>query len=112
MLEDLAKNKLVKQVNPGKSKGFLTNNLYYQQLMANSTFCLEPPGDSPTRKGFFDALLVGCVPVIFDMRAITSIPNPPRATFDEYAVYVEDPSQTLEVLRSISKEKLALMRKA
>ena len=32
---------------------------------ALSTFCLTPPGDSPTRKGFWDALLVGCVPVVF-----------------------------------------------
>lgn len=33
--------------------------------MSQSTFCLQPPGDSPTRKGFFDSLLLGCIPVIF-----------------------------------------------
>ncbi|KAM0755340.1 hypothetical protein T439DRAFT_351134 [Meredithblackwellia eburnea MCA 4105] len=33
--------------------------------MLNSTFCLEPPGDSPTRRGFFEALLLGCIPVVF-----------------------------------------------
>ena len=27
-------------------------------------FCLVPPGDSPTRRAFFDALLAGCVPVL------------------------------------------------
>jgi hypothetical protein len=31
-----------------------------------STFCLTPPGDLPTRKGFFDALLMGCIPVVCD----------------------------------------------
>ena len=29
------------------------------------TFCLEPGGDSPYRKGFYDAMLAGCIPVIF-----------------------------------------------
>lgn len=30
----------------------------------SSTFCLMPPGDLPTRKGFFDSLLMGCIPVV------------------------------------------------
>ena len=29
-----------------------------------SVFCLVPPGDTPTRRAFFDALLTGCVPVV------------------------------------------------
>ena len=29
-----------------------------------SDFCLVPPGDTPTRRAFFDALLTGCVPVV------------------------------------------------
>jgi len=35
----------------------------YQLLMA-STFCLNPPGDTPTRKGLFDSLVLGCIPVV------------------------------------------------
>jgi hypothetical protein len=31
-----------------------------------STFCLTPPGDVPTRKGFFDAIGAGCIPVVFN----------------------------------------------
>ena len=34
--------------------------LYY-----NSTFCLQPLGDGPTRAGIIDALLLGCIPVLF-----------------------------------------------
>jgi Exostosin family len=30
-----------------------------------ATFCLIPPGDTATRKGLFDAILFGCVPVLF-----------------------------------------------
>jgi len=35
----------------------------YQLLMA-STFCINPPGDTPTRKGLFDSLVLGCIPVV------------------------------------------------
>ena len=34
-------------------------------LLRSSTFCLQPAGDSLTRKGTLDALLLGCVPVFF-----------------------------------------------
>lgn len=30
-----------------------------------SDFCLTPPGDTPTRRGFIESLLLGCVPVLF-----------------------------------------------
>ena len=32
---------------------------------ARSRFCLHPPGDACSRKGILDALLVGCIPVLF-----------------------------------------------
>jgi hypothetical protein len=32
----------------------------------DSVFCLTPPGDMPTRKGFFDSILAGCIPVTTD----------------------------------------------
>eukprot|EP00981_Chlorochromonas_danica_P015530 scaffold12976_cov188-Ochromonas_danica.AAC.1 len=31
-----------------------------------SVFCFQPTGDLMTRKGLFDALLQGCIPVVFD----------------------------------------------
>lgn len=34
-------------------------------LFLSSTFCLQPSGDSPTRKGIFDSLLAGCIPILF-----------------------------------------------
>eukprot|EP00928_Gymnodinium_smaydae_P086608 TRINITY_DN7089_c0_g1_i1.p1 TRINITY_DN7089_c0_g1~~TRINITY_DN7089_c0_g1_i1.p1 ORF type:complete len:560 (+),score=106.29 TRINITY_DN7089_c0_g1_i1:115-1794(+) len=33
-------------------------------MVMGSTFCVNLPGDSPTRKGIFDALVLGCIPVI------------------------------------------------
>ncbi|KAL3743059.1 hypothetical protein ACJRO7_018372 [Eucalyptus globulus] len=36
------------------------------ELFTESEFCLQPPGDSPTRKSLFDSLVAGCIPVLFD----------------------------------------------
>ncbi|XP_022135548.1 probable xyloglucan galactosyltransferase GT20 [Momordica charantia] len=36
------------------------------KLFLESEFCLQPPGDSPTRKSVFDSLVSGCIPVFFD----------------------------------------------
>uniref|UniRef100_A0A1J3CW74 Xyloglucan galactosyltransferase KATAMARI1-like protein n=1 Tax=Noccaea caerulescens TaxID=107243 RepID=A0A1J3CW74_NOCCA len=36
------------------------------ELFQDSEFCLQPPGDSPTRKSIFDSLVSSCIPVIFD----------------------------------------------
>ncbi|KAH7550301.1 hypothetical protein JRO89_XS13G0167700 [Xanthoceras sorbifolium] len=36
------------------------------ELFMESEFCLQPPGDSPTRKSVFDSLISGCIPVLFD----------------------------------------------
>lgn len=33
--------------------------------MSHSRFCLQPPGDSPTRKGFWESIQLGCIPVTF-----------------------------------------------
>merc|ERR1712187_304623 len=34
--------------------------------MLQATFCLEPPGDSVSRKGIVDAIQLGCIPVLFE----------------------------------------------
>ena len=34
-------------------------------LFLSSTFCFQPPGDTPTRKSIFDSLIAGCIPVLF-----------------------------------------------
>ncbi|XP_067669692.1 uncharacterized protein [Haliotis asinina] len=35
------------------------------EWMENAVFCLQPHGDSPTRKSFYDSIQSGCIPVIF-----------------------------------------------
>lgn len=36
------------------------------QIAQQSVFCFQPTGDLMTRKGLFDAILQGCIPVLFD----------------------------------------------
>ncbi|XVE81240.1 hypothetical protein DITRI_Ditri15bG0047400 [Diplodiscus trichospermus] len=35
------------------------------RLFQSSVFCLQPPGDSLTRRSTFDSILAGCIPVFF-----------------------------------------------
>ena len=52
---------------PGhESKNCGLPNTTVYRLVANSDFCLEPTGDTPTRSHFYLAVLAGCIPVIFD----------------------------------------------
>lgn len=37
------------------------------QLAQQSIFCFQPIGDLMTRKGLFDSILQGCIPVVFDV---------------------------------------------
>ncbi|XP_051136901.1 probable xyloglucan galactosyltransferase GT19 [Andrographis paniculata] len=38
----------------------------YMKPMLQASFCLQPPGDNPTRRSTFDAILAGCIPVFFE----------------------------------------------
>jgi len=47
---------------------------FYQrswELYAHSTFCWQPAGDTPTRRGFYDAWMFGCIPVVSNTSART-----------------------------------------
>jgi hypothetical protein len=43
-------------------------------LYARPTFCLQPGGDSPSRKGVLDAVTLGCIPVFFQEAAASLWP--------------------------------------
>jgi len=46
------------------------DNIYATNLYRDSVFCLEPPGDTPTRSSLWDALTNGCIPVMFSHLAL------------------------------------------
>ena len=39
--------------------------LHVMKTFQSSVFCLQPPGDSYTRRSTFDSILAGCIPVFF-----------------------------------------------
>ena len=57
-------------------------------VLENSVFCLQPYGDSPTRKSFYDALLLGCIPVRF----LPNIKYPfdDRIDYDTISLYIPE----------------------
>ena len=81
---------LLKQCKSGNEKRGLEKNENYDAFCAlrvldknawkdfgneadiykQTTFCLLPTGDIPSRKAVFDMLLAGCIPVVFDHRQI------------------------------------------
>ncbi|VVA96171.1 unnamed protein product [Arabis nemorensis] len=64
------------------------------ELFQDSEFCLQPPGDSPTRKSVFDSLVSGCIPVIFD----------PYTAYYQYTWHLPEDHRTYSVY--INKEDL------
>jgi hypothetical protein len=49
----------------GGKHGLYNSPGRFMQLMESAVFCVQPRGDSFTRKATFDAILAGCIPVFF-----------------------------------------------
>ncbi|KAI3707009.1 hypothetical protein L6452_25164 [Arctium lappa] len=59
-------------------------------LFTESEFCLQPPGDSPTRKSVFDSLVAGCIPVVFDpFTAYYQYPWHLPEEYGKYSMFVD-----------------------
>eukprot|EP00252_Welwitschia_mirabilis_P010149 TRINITY_DN23291_c0_g1_i1.p1 TRINITY_DN23291_c0_g1~~TRINITY_DN23291_c0_g1_i1.p1 ORF type:complete len:475 (-),score=-66.76 TRINITY_DN23291_c0_g1_i1:80-1504(-) len=48
--------------------------------MLRSDFCLQPPGDTPTRRATFDGIIAGCIPVFFE----------PQAAYSQYTWHLRE----------------------
>ncbi|CAL5442501.1 unnamed protein product [Camellia sinensis] len=60
------------------------------ELFMESEFCLQPPGDSPTRKSVFDSLVSGCIPVLFDpFTAYYQYPWHLPQDHEKYSVFID-----------------------
>ncbi|CAJ2649890.1 unnamed protein product [Trifolium pratense] len=70
------RNELIKQCESSKScklvgcyfgqnKKHCGDPVHVMDIFQNSVFCLQPPGDSFTRRSIFDSILAGCIPVFF-----------------------------------------------
>ncbi|KAJ4747854.1 Xyloglucan galactosyltransferase KATAMARI1 [Rhynchospora pubera] len=86
-------------------------------LFQSSNFCLQPPGDTPTRRSAFDSMLAGCIPVFFHPEsAYTQYKWYLPDNYSEYSVYIpqdevrEGRVRIEEVLLKYSEEEIGDMK--
>ncbi|XP_059447004.1 probable xyloglucan galactosyltransferase GT14 [Corylus avellana] len=93
------------------------NPVNLMRVFQSSVYCLQPPGDSYTRRSIFDSILAGCIPVFFH-------PGTAYAQYlwhfpsngTEYSVYIPVRDMKVwkgnveKILLGISKEKEMAMR--
>lgn len=82
-----------------------------------ATFCLVPPGDTATRKGLFDAILSGCIPVLL-YRESAHFPWHLPADAQTFAVLLsaalvlEDPEHIMRALRGVPPAEIQAKQRA
>ncbi|KAM6578009.1 hypothetical protein CsatB_029846 [Cannabis sativa] len=90
---------------------------FVMKMFQSSVFCLQPPGDSSTRRSAFDSILAGCIPVFFHPGSayIQYLWHLPKS-FTNYSVFIPDidvkkRKVSIEnTLLQIPKQKVAEMR--
>ena len=80
-----------------------------------ATFCLQSGGDQPSRKGIFDAIAYGCIPVVFDHRSlgvfIQHVEDPDAIAIYIPKEFVMDGSlHVLQHLRAIPESRIKQMQ--
>ncbi|KAL0287008.1 UNVERIFIED_CONTAM: Xyloglucan galactosyltransferase MUR3 [Sesamum angustifolium] len=88
------------------------------QMFQSSLFCLQPPGDSFTRRSAFDSMLAGCIPVFFHPGSAYAqytwhLPK----NYSQYSVLIaeDDIRRNVSIeqqLKTFSAEKVMEMREA
>ncbi|KAL6293505.1 hypothetical protein ACE6H2_001647 [Prunus campanulata] len=73
-MKDSIRGKLIDQCQASSNCKFLhcgssgincNNPVTVMRVFESSVYCLQPPGDSHTRRSTFDSFLAGCIPVFF-----------------------------------------------
>ncbi|XP_040989411.1 probable xyloglucan galactosyltransferase GT19 [Juglans microcarpa x Juglans regia] len=90
----------------------------YMRPMLQASFCLQPPGDTPTRRSTFDSFLAGCVPVFFeDMSAKSQYKwHLPEEMYGKFSVFIPKEEVVfkglgiLDVLMGIPRARVKMMR--
>jgi len=87
------------------------------EVMSKSTFCLQAPGDSFTRRSTFDSVLAGCIPVFFsEHTAYTQYVWHFPTERDTYSVFIDErevnegKKRIEDVLAGIEEKEVAKMR--
>ncbi|KAJ4725797.1 Xyloglucan galactosyltransferase KATAMARI1 [Melia azedarach] len=91
--------------------------VHVMKMFQSSDFCLQPEGDSFTRRSTFDSILAGCIPVFFHpgsayVQYIWHLPK----DYTKYSVFIPDidvkygKASIERILDTIPKEKVLSMR--
>nr|GEY37543.1 probable xyloglucan galactosyltransferase GT19 [Tanacetum cinerariifolium] len=91
----------------------------FMKPMLRASFCLQPPGDTPTRRSTFDSILAGCIPVFFEELSAKKqyVWHLPEDEYDEFSVMIPKEDvvfrgvSVVEVLKGIPKSRVRKMRK-
>ncbi|KAJ7980843.1 xyloglucan galactosyltransferase KATAMARI1-like [Quillaja saponaria] len=91
--------------------------VFVMKMFQSSVFCIQPPGDSYTRRSTFDSILAGCIPVFFHPGSayIQYLWHLPK-DYTRYSVFitgkdVKDGKISIEkILHRIPKSKVVTMR--
>ena len=79
------------------------------KAMAQSKFCIQPLGDSPVRRGFYDSVLLGCIPVVFSKSAY----RPFGQSTSSIAIHLDEnvpPENIVDILWKISQTNIQGMQ--
>ncbi|KAL8277636.1 hypothetical protein RQP46_009909 [Phenoliferia psychrophenolica] len=88
------------------------------QVMLHARFCLQPPGDSASRKGFWESILLGCIPVVFRRGTYAKVWPQLGIDWDEIALVVEEKgflekgSDIVEIVRAVPEEEVSRRQRA
>ncbi|KAF5185093.1 Xyloglucan galactosyltransferase mur3 [Thalictrum thalictroides] len=119
IIEQCKKSKVGKllECDFGESKCHSPSSI--MQMFQSSLFCLQPQGDSYTRRSAFDSMLAGCIPVFFHPgSAYTQYTWHLPKNYSKYSVFIpEDDLRKRNVsieerLGQISIEDVKIMREA
>lgn len=100
----------------GESKCHSPSNI--MQMFQSSLFCLQPQGDSYTRRSAFDSMLAGCIPVFFHPgSAYTQYTWHLPKNYSQYSVFIPEENIRNNIsieqwLSQIPMEKVKEMREA
>ncbi|PSS35914.1 Xyloglucan galactosyltransferase [Actinidia chinensis var. chinensis] len=71
--------------------GNCDNPTYVMEMFQNAKFCLQPRGDTPTRRSTFDSILAGCIPVFFSAEtAYTQYMWHLPKNYTKYSVFIPE----------------------
>jgi hypothetical protein len=86
-----SKSNLNSKTGMMKNAGGNTSLHRIVKVMASSTFCAEPPGDTLSRKGLIDAIVLGCIPILFEPQQLVMYEAfASRAEMEAMCVYIPE----------------------